>query len=82
MKTIIFAFLVAATMISGCTNTNKTRETLDNLGFKNIQVGGYAWFACGDDYTYATHFSATNPNGKLVRGAVCCGILKGCTAKF
>ena len=65
-----------------CTNESESLKTLDNLGFKDVKVGGYDFFSCGDDYMYHTHFSATNGNGKHVEGTVCCGLLKGCMVKF
>lgn len=81
MKTILLALVVIASC-AACTNENDTRRTLDAMGFTHIQTGGYDWLACGDDYTYHTHFTAINPAGKQIEGTVCCGIMKGCTPKF
>lgn len=74
--------LILVGMLGGCTDEDKSRQTLENYGFTNISVGGYDAFECGDDYTYSTHFQATNSQGRRVEGTVCCGILKGCTVKF
>lgn len=80
MKTCIAVLFIM--FAAACTDEGKSREALDNLGFRDIQVGGYDAFTCGDDYTFSTHFTATNPNGKHVEGTVCCGWIKGCSVKF
>lgn len=80
MRTLAVIALVAG--LVGCTDAEKTRATLDSMGFTNIEPGGYDVFACGEDYQFHTHFRATNPNGHIVEGTVCCGFLKGCSAKF
>lgn len=79
MKYLLLSLLI----ISGCTNADKTVSTLQKSGFKNIKSGGYAWFACGKDDTWATNFTATNVNGQEVEGVVCCGLIfKGCTVRY
>lgn len=75
-------FLIAALALSACTNEEETRRTLNAAGYTDIQIGGYAAFACGQDDTYSTRFSAANPRGVIVEGVVCCGLLKGCTVRF
>lgn len=79
MKTL---FVLPFLLLGACTDPVKTTETLDKMGFTNIHPLGYSAWACGNDYTYATEFRATNPVGKEVRGTVCCGYFKGCSAKF
>lgn len=81
MKKALIA-LAAVAALAGCTNEDDTRRTLDSMGFTEITTKDYSWFACGDDYTYATRFTAKNPAGKMVSGTVCCGIYNGCSAKF
>ncbi|WNM70147.1 hypothetical protein [Myxococcus phage Mx1] len=66
----------------GCTNPDRTRETLHRAGFTNVQTRGYDVWSCSDDDAYATKFTATNPAGQTVSGTVCCGILKNCTIRF
>lgn len=65
-----------------CTDGDRTRQTLDDSGFTDIQIGGYDMFSCSKDDQYHTHFTAKNPHGKVVSGTVCCGILKSCTVRF
>lgn len=72
---------VLGAALFGCTQPQRSVQALDAAGFTDISVGGYAWWACGDD-SYATGFVATNPNGKRVSGAVCCGWAKNCTIRF
>jgi hypothetical protein len=81
MKRLLVLCLLA--LAPGCfTDEDKSRDALVKSGYTDIQVGGYAWWTCGDDYTYETKFTAKNPQGMVVSGAVCCGILKGCSVKF
>ena len=48
----------------------------------NIRTTGYAWFGCGDGYTFHTGFYATNQQGKEVSGVVCSGWLGYSQVKF
>jgi hypothetical protein len=73
---------IALLLAAACTDEDRSRKTLDNLGFTDVVFTGYQPFACGDDYVFETGFKAKNPNGKSVEGVVCCGALKGCSVKF
>ncbi len=75
---LVLAFLIGA----GCTDSAGTRRALHNNGFTAVQVGGYAFFGCGKDDSFATHFTAVNPTGQTVSGVVCCGWWKNCTVRF
>ena len=78
---LIFGFVMCRD--AGCTAPDRSRETLEKAGYRNIKIkDGYQWLTCGKGDTYATGFSATNPEGRPVEGAVCCGIMKGCTIRF
>ncbi len=80
MKRIILSLFIA---LSGCTSEDETRRTLDALGYTDVRTHGYAWFACSQEDTFQTEFSATNPNGRKVHGVVCCGaFLRKCTVRF
>lgn len=79
MKKLIIISILA---LSGCTDPNKTKETLKDYGFSEIKTNGYNPFACGKDDFYSTNFTAKNPAGNVVSGTVCCGILKACTVRF
>lgn len=84
-KILVYAslFLCATAGLMGClTDDDRTRSTLQASGFSNVQPQGYSFFGCGDDDTFSTKFTATNPAGQQVSGVVCCGIGKGCTVRF
>jgi len=76
------SFLCVLSILSACTNSNKTRETLESSGFTDIEITGYSPFSCSEDDTYKTGFRAKNPKGNPVKGTVCCGLLKNCTIRF
>jgi hypothetical protein len=85
MKKIwLFAALAVAITATGCTDEGNTVATLEAAGFTDIEAGGYAFWGCGKDDTYATKFTAKNPLGNTVSGVVCCGGWggKGCTIRF
>lgn len=74
--------LLATLLLSGCTKTDSTRQLLAEQGYTNIKIKGYAPLSCSDDDTFKTKFIATNSNGKVVKGVVCSGVLKGSTIRF
>lgn len=79
MKTMIVMLLC----LCCCTDEDNSKRTLEDSGYTNIHIGGYSAFMCGEDDTFHTAFTATNPAGKVVSGTVCCGmLLKGCTIRF
>lgn len=67
----------------GCTDNDETVRVVSEAGFTDVQVTGYTPFMCGNDDTTSTGFQAKNPQGKVIKGTVCCGlILKGCTIRY
>ena len=68
--------------LAACTDPRAAQKALDDMGFSDVQAGGYDFFTCGDDYTFHTKFTAKNPKGKTVTGVVCSGWLKGSSVKF
>ena len=69
--------------INGCTDTGTAQRVLQQNGYKDISIEGYAFFSCGKDDWYSTKFEATSPNGSHVEGAVCSGLLfKNATIRF
>lgn len=66
----------------GCRDEDASNRALKSMGFTDIQLGDYAWFQCDEHDDYRTSFTATNPQGQRVEGAVCCGIMKNCTVRF
>lgn len=79
---IILAAAVAALLTAGCTNEKASIRVLESAGYTQIKMGGYGWFACGEDDIFATKFSAVGPNGHLVTGVVCAGWFKGNTIRI
>lgn len=70
-------------IITGCTNPNDAINALQDSGFTDIQITGYHWLACSKDDTYHTGFIATNPQGRIVKGTVCSGLIfKNSTVRF
>ncbi len=82
MKTILALLIVLGIAGTGCTDDERSKQTLEDYGFTRIEITGYEPWKCGDDYTYSTGFTADNPQNRRVRGVVCCGMVKGCTVKF
>lgn len=74
--------MAAAVSLIGCTAPSRSRTTLESAGYSDIQIGGYSFFACGQDDHFSTKFVAKNPAGQEVSGTVCCGWLKSCTIRF
>lgn len=79
MKRLVLVLTLALT---GCTDPSSAQKALDDMGFKEINVTGYRWFSCGEDYLFHTGYQAKNPNGKQVTGTVCSGLFKGSSVKF
>jgi hypothetical protein len=83
MRWMMTSLVLAVLFMAGCTSEGKTVNTLRSAGYTDIKAGGYDFWECGDDDTYATKFTARNPNGQMVHGTVCCGLVgKGCTIRF
>lgn len=82
----MIVFISAALLIAywvGITNPKDAYNALDNMGYKNIEMTGYNFFACSKDDWYHTGFKAINQNGKIVTGTVCSGLLfKNSTVRF
>ena len=79
----ILAILALGFMCAACDDPAVARRALENIGFTDIQLNGYAMFAgCGKDDSFVTTFRAKNSNGKYVEGVVCSGWMKGATVRF
>lgn len=74
--------LVLVALAFGCTDDSGSRSALVSAGYSNINLTGYRWMGCGNEDSYHTGFTATNPAGVRVSGVVCCGLMKGCTIRF
>lgn len=85
MKKIVFILLLTLVGLTtpSCTDEDATKTALRKAGFTDVAVTGWKIFSCGEDDTYSTGFEAKNPNGDVVTGVVCCGlIVKACTIRF
>jgi len=70
-------------ILSGCTNSDKTRQVLEASGYTDITITGYEFITCSKDDTSCTGFEAKSPSGRWVKGAVGCGLVfKGCTIRL
>ena len=82
MKKLLLASLVVS-LLTACTNPQKAEKVLTSQGYKDIKITGYNFAACSKDDWYHTGFTAISPNGSLVEGTVCEGLLfKGSTVRF
>jgi hypothetical protein len=77
-----FLVIAAIALLSACTNTSNAERVLADNGYTEIQMTGYSLFGCGENDTFSDGFKAKSPNGKLVEGVVCSGMLKGSTIRF
>ncbi len=73
---------IAAAMAGGCGAGDDGSKALEEQGFSDVKIGSRAWFGCGHDDNFNSHFTAKNVNGRQVSGVVCCGFWKGCTVRF
>jgi hypothetical protein len=81
MKTLI-AILLCSILLTACSGASTSRVLLEEQGYSNVEIQGYNVFACSEDDFYRYNFTATNPNGKPVKGVVCSAPLKGSTIRF
>lgn len=85
MKAILYVIILicAVLMLSQCTNEDEAGRVLKANGYTDIVYTGYKWFACSEDDTYHTGFSAKGPTGVTIEGTVCSGLLfKNSTIRF
>lgn len=76
---------LCAVLLTSCTQPDRTVNLLKQQGYTEIKTQPYnigTFFACSEDDQFRTPFTAKSPNGSLVSGVVCSGILKGATIRF
>jgi hypothetical protein len=77
------AAIMAVLLLAACTDETGARRALQDAGLKPESVGGYALLGCeGQSDQFRTRFTATNANGRHVRGVVCRGWFKASTIRF
>ena len=79
MKTII---ILSTLLLAGCDRPESAAKALEDAGYSDIHLSGYAFFSCERDDTFATRFVAKGPTGRDVSGAVCEGIFKSKTIRL
>jgi hypothetical protein len=67
----IAAVIIAAGVLSGCTDEDGAFHTLAIGGYTNITITGSVWFSGCLGEAYQTGFVAINPNKAVVSGVVC-----------
>jgi len=72
--------VVTSTGCSFFTNQDKAYAALQRDGYEQIEIIGYAPFACSEDDFYRTKFRAKK-SGYIVEGVVCQGLWKGSTIR-
>ena len=81
MKALI-AIVLCVILLSSCSGASASEILLEEQGYTNVEITGFNLFACSEDDMYRYNFTATNPNGKQVKGVVCSAPLKGSTIRF
>ena len=81
MKALI-AIVLCVILLSSCFGASASEILLEEQGYTNVEITGFNLFACSEDDMYRYNFTATNPNGKQVKGVVCSAPLKGSTIRF
>ena len=80
MRALLPIIVLVVSLCAGCTSDADARRVLEAAGYSEITLNGYGWFACSDDDTFHTAFTAKGPTGVWVAGVVCSGWAKGSTA--
>ncbi|QBX06758.1 hypothetical protein H1O16_gp345 [Burkholderia phage BcepSaruman] len=81
MKKLVLAVALVAAL-TGCTRPDQARRLLTQQGYTQIEITGYAPFACSKDDTFHTEFRAVSAAGHQVQGVVCSALLKGATIRL
>lgn len=80
MKKLILAAL--ALSLIACTQPESAQKALEQSGYTDVKMEGYAVFGCGRDDNFHDKFIAKGPTGQVVSGVVCGGFLKGKTIRI
>lgn len=74
--------LLPILLLTACTDPETAVRAAEGVGLTDVKTSGYNMWACGDDYTYTTEFTAKNAHGKEVSGVVCSGYLSGASVRI
>jgi hypothetical protein len=80
---ILIIILIFSIFFCDFTDAEGTTRLLQTEGYTDIEITGYRWGMKSLDDHYCTGFTAKNPSGSIVSGAVTKGIMaKGSTMRF
>lgn len=79
---LVVLIVIVVLLMLGCSRPNATQDLLERQGYTEIETTGYKWFACSKDDGFSTGFKAKNPDGVVVTGVACTGLLKATTIRF
>lgn len=75
--------IACLSLLAGCgVNEAKGKRILESQGLRDVVIGGFAFWGCGNDDEFASNFTAKDSKGQDVSGVVCGGWLKGYTVRF
>jgi hypothetical protein len=75
--------IACLSFLAGCgVDHVKAKRILESQGLSEVVIGGYPWWGCGKEDTYASTFTAKDSRGQNVSGVVCGGVFKGYTVRF
>ena len=74
--------VVIAALTCSCTDESRVRRSLEEQGFKHIQIYERASFACSGFRVFGTRFTAVNSKGVKVEGLIDAGNVMNCTVRF
>lgn len=81
MKKLMLAAIIALSL-TACTQPDSAKKALEQSGYTDVKMDGYAVFGCGKDDSFHDKFVAKGPTGQVVSGVVCGGFLKGKTIRI
>ncbi len=82
MRKMCLVFCLALLGAVGCTAPDRSMDTLAAEGFTDVELTGYVYWSCSEQYPLRTGFVATNPRGERVEGVVCCSRWTDCSVHF
>lgn len=76
-------WLLLALFFAGCAPDEATAiRAIKAVGLNHVKLGLYPFFQCANEDYFNSAFTAYTREGNKIKGAVCCGVFKGCTVRF
>lgn len=74
-KLLLGVAAVSTLMLGGC-RVDPADQTaiVESYGFKEVRMGGYAWFGCSEGDDVRAEFTAVSATGQHVKGVFCSGL--------